>query len=271
MNLLFLAIMGPMKPVSDVLCTIYSSDVINYENQKRIKTLIHSIYYEITKATGIKIPNADELIILLLAICKGKKCDICETKLQQINDMITNDDINDIIPKNSTNAINDTVASAKITANLQITKVLELLEGLIGKADDANSIMTKLIAKYTALIKDTVTKLNKAVTNALTMEEINHCINLKITNEPGKECFQELKTVSTTIQSTLNDLKNDTEFKSFYNQIQKIQTVLSPTLVGGKTRRCRLMRSRRRGSSIRRRRHQHSRQQSKHKNKREQH
>jgi hypothetical protein len=250
----FLAIMGPMKPVSDVLCTIYASKLIDETNKNTIETLIKRIYTEVQNATGINIPNADAWITLLLSVCKGKTCEICEKKIMEINNAL-----NDNVIANA--VVTTEQATAKV--NEEIAKFLTTLDELIGKATDSNSFIKKILDKY----KDKAQTIKKELESALNAANMSQCIQTKL-NDENKECFDKLKTSLNTIQT---DLQSDPDFTVFYDKIQRIKSMLSPQppQVAGKTRRRRLRRSRRRGTMRNRRRHQHSRQQSKHKNKRE--
>ena len=116
----FLAIMGPMKPVSDILCTIYSSVLIDKSNQVRIEILIKRIYNEIQNATGIAIPNANDWITLLLSVCKGKTCNICEQKLKELGDVLNEIDAETI----------------KTKVNVKIAVILTEISNLVGSATD---------------------------------------------------------------------------------------------------------------------------------------
>jgi low affinity Fe/Cu permease len=257
----FLAIMGPMKPVSDVLCTIYASALINHDNKIRIEALIRRIYDEIQRATGVNIPNATALISLVLAICKGKTCELCEKKIIEINNVLNNNVIaNAVVTNTNTPEVTDENI-AKV--NEEISKFLTTLDELIGKANDRQSVMKKLLDKY----KEKANTIKGQIEKTLTTNEMISCFNAKMAVHPQSECFVKLNNSLNAIQT---ELQNDQEFKEFYEKIEKIKKLLSRPQVGGKTRRRRLMRSRRSGRSLRRRRHhQHSSQQSKHKNKRE--
>ena len=256
----FLAIMGPMKPVSDVLCTIYSSALIDKANQVRIEILIKRIYNEIQNATGIAIPNANDWITLLLSVCKGKTCNICEQKLKKLGDVL------------NTTGIEIDAETIKTKVNAKIADILTEISNLVGSATDKESYLSKLLAKYKEKVAEVKLELETAVKETFTVDAFTLCINTKIRTKGTGKCFTELTDTITKIQ---NEMQNDLELIEFYEKIKEIKNMLSPPqtpTLGGKTRRRRLMRSRRRGRSLRRRRHhQHSSQQRKHKNKREQH
>jgi hypothetical protein len=237
----FVAIMGPMKPVSDILCSIYSSKLINDANKKLIEDLIRRISNEIQTASGVTIPNADKLIVLLLSICRGKTCEICEKKLEEISA-----------------ALNNSTESLQTNANVKISEILTSLDSLVGRANDTNSFLSKLLAKY----KEKVNQVRTTLKESLTINAILNCIREKSTN-PDFECFTKLKGISDEIQ-------NDPDLKEVYTKINEIKNILSPPQTGGgkKTRRRRLIRSRRhRGRS--RVNYNRSGSKRKHKNKRE--
>ena len=253
----FLAIMGPMKPVSDVLCSIYSSDLINPENKENIKTLITQIYTAVQDATGIAIPNAAAWIILLLSVCKGKTCKICEQKLKEFDNMQTD------------TGIEIDAETIKTKVNATIADILTKISDLVGSATNTGSYLSKLLAKYKEKVAGVKTKLGNLVKETFTINALNGCINTKIRTKGTGKCFTELTDTITKIQ---NEMQNDTDLTEFYKQIQNIKTKLEiptpPPTLGGKTIRRRLMRSRRmRGTMRNRRHHQHSSQQRKHKNK----
>jgi len=260
----FLAIMGPMKPVSDVLCTIYASKLIDEPNKKRIEELIQQIYAEVQNATGINIPNADELITLLLSVCKGKTCAICDTKLKQISDILNTTDV-EIAEQ-----------TIKINVNNKIAEILKTITELVGDATTETSGLSIILAKYKEKVKEIKPELEQLVKKAFSPNELINCINTKISINGNIKCFHTLTYKITEIKNQIQN-DNDKDLKEFYAKIKEIQDMLSAPqtqtqTLGGKTRRRRLMRSRRRRGTMRnRRRHQHSSQQSKHKNKREQH
>ena len=215
-NSTFLVIMGPMKPVSDLLCKIYSSQLITRDNKVRIEILINRIYDEIQKATTIEIPNAKDWITLLLSMCKSQTCAICDQtlKTQQVDEVV----------------INKTIAD-KLTT----------LSNLVGSAKSDASFLYKVLQKY----KDKVLGFKSEFEKAFTVEAFAGCIK-DIKDNNNNTCFVDLTKEITSIS---NEIKTDPGLKVVYDKIQSIKNELYPQplssqspsqsqpAVGGKTRR----------------------------------